>query len=52
MLKCHFWFSVQVKAQMMLLEAQLEKQADNMGASEEMEQVCTLSVYLELAARL
>lgn len=44
MLKCNFWFSLQVKAQMMLLEAQLEKQSDNEGAPEEMEQVHTLSL--------
>lgn len=36
-----FWFfSLQLKEQMMLLEAQLEKQSDNQGAAEEMEQVC------------
>lgn len=38
--------SVQVKEQMMLLEAQLEKQTDNHMFSEEMEQVCNRSLLL------
>lgn len=34
-----FNFSPQLKSQMMLLEAQLEKQSDQQGAMEELEQV-------------
>lgn len=36
---CHLCFFPQLKAQMMLLEAQLEKQSDHQGAMEELEQV-------------
>lgn len=35
----HLCFYAQLKAQMMLLEAQLEKQSDHQGAMEELEQV-------------
>lgn len=35
-------FPLQLKEQMLLLEAQLEKQSDNQGMSEELEQVCWL----------
>ena len=43
MLPCksvYFDFFLQLKEQVMLLEAQLEKQSDSQGATEEMEQVC------------
>lgn len=37
--KTVYFGSLQLKEQMMLLEAQLEKQSDNQGTSEDMEQV-------------
>lgn len=39
MQQCQLYLSPQLKAQMMLLEAQLEKQSDQRDALEELEQV-------------